>query len=1604
MSLCIGVLLCRVIWKFARQPSLYRFGGHLFYLYHNLFDYFQAFLKPVTLVIISAMSIPTEAVELLHSRMDTDDCAANQDKDNSTARPYVVGLGASAGGLEALERFFGAVSVDSGMAYVVIQHLSPDFKSLMDELLGRVTPLKIVRVLEPVEIQANTVYILPPRKEMVLQGEQLLTFDKSTEQPLSLPINTFFRSLARERGDKSVAIVLSGTGTDGSIGIQDVHDVGGLVFVQDVETAKFDGMPRSAVNTGCVDAVMPPEEMPPALITYVRNPNRSLLDSKLGYFSGEPLTGIAAVFEKLRKTYDLDFNFYKSATVTRRIDRRVLLGATGVFQDYIDLVLSDDAELDKLYKDLLIGVTRFFRDAEAFNVIAQRVIPVLLDTHAPDDELRLWVAGCATGQEAYSLAILCIEAFDQRRREPNIKIFATDMHKESLQKAAEGIYSEDEILSVVPAERRERYFNKDPNGYYRVAPRLRKLLIFSQHNLIKDPPFTRVDLISCRNLLIYLESPAQSKVLATFHFALHSHGYLFLGPSEGLAELDSEFTTLDRQWKIFCKTSDARLPIDMRMGLGMTPHRFLGSPTVAASVKLPRVYEQLLNSYMPAGVLVNQNREVVHIFGNAARWLQPSVGRMSNDVVNLTQGDLRIALSSVIQNAIKKGQRSILKGVRCRDSTEKLILTVVADPIVDNSTGASFVMVLFEEQSLPQTVPALPGNSFDISEEARQRILALEFELQHTREALQSTIEELQTSSEELQASNEELLASNEEMQSTNEELHSVNEELYSVNAEHELKIKELNELTADWRNLMRSTDIGVVFLNSDYRIRLFSPKATEIFNLLPQDTGRDMRHITSRAVNDDFFEILPTAMLSQQPVEGKLSLADGRTFLRRMLPYVDNEKASTGLVITLVDITEQAAVEIALRENESRFRGMIEALGEGILLLDRGGTILSCNTQAGLMLKTKPSELIGQVFGSLPQIELVGESGVLLHRDDVPTQRALIGGRSTSNETVGIRHGDSSVVWAIVNTVPLLAPNGLEPSAVLASLTDITAYKLAEQELRIAAVAFDATEGIIVTDAKATILRTNKAFTTITGYSPEEVIGHTPALLKSGFQNAEFYENMWRNLIRDGCWKGEIWNKRKDGSVYPQWLNISAVQGANGEATHYVATFNDISTRKAAEEKIREMAFYDALTNLPNRRLLIDRLDHALAVSVRSGLYGAVVMLDLDNFKYINDVHGHDVGDRLLVEVAHRLCSCLRDTDTVSRLGGDEFVLILEELGKDDVTAKTHAEEMMEKILSRLSEPFQLQDTEENSRHHSSASGGVCLFYGQNTPTEDLLKHADIALYQAKNAGRNLCKFFSESVQSEINLRAQIEAGMHLALKERQFQLFYQPQVDESGKLISAEALIRWLPAQGKIISPYEFIPLAEKTGLILRIGTWVLEEACRTLRQWACNQRTSDLSLAINISAREFREPLFYDKVNQMLQNFQINPARLELELTESVFLDDLNDVLVKIQALKALGICLSLDDFGSGYSSLAYLKRLPFDKLKIDQAFVRDLTVDPDDAVIVRTIIAMGQALRLKVVAEGVETKAQYQFLSDHGCRCFQGYLFSPPVMLDKFLELL
>jgi diguanylate cyclase (GGDEF)-like protein/PAS domain S-box-containing protein len=672
----------------------------------------------------------------------------------------------------------------------------------------------------------------------------------------------------------------------------------------------------------------------------------------------------------------------------------------------------------------------------------------------------------------------------------------------------------------------------------------------------------------------------------------------------------------------------------------------------------------------------------------------------------------------------------------------------------------------------------------------------------------------------------------------------------------------------------------------------------------------------------------------------------------------------------------------------------LLASMGEGVIMRDAQGTLLMHNAAAELILGLSKDEMRGwNVHSGL--VTYLNEDEEPATNAQIPAMQALLTGKPQAG-LLGVDRKDGSRRWLWTNAVPLFEDESDTPRAVVTTIADITARRDNEEQLRLAWTVFrNSVEAIIITDARQRILSVNRAFTDVTGYSAEEALGLTPRLLKSGHHDRSFYEAMWRDIESHGFWQGEIHDRRKDGTLYPSALSISAVHDKAGRITHYVAVFSDITERKASEARIAFLAQHDSLTGLPNRALLHDRLDQALANAARQGTRIALLFLDLDRFKTINDSLGHMMGDQLLQGVALRLSGCVRETDTVSRQGGDEFLIVLTHVEMPDDAAR-----VAEKILDRLRPPFDI----DGQQLGTSFSIGIALYPEDGNTAESLMKNADTAMYHAKENGRNTYRFFDERMNVNALERLHLENGLRLAMENEEFLVYYQPQVDlASGRIIGAEALLRWFSGVMGGISPARFIPLAEECGLIVPIGEWVLHTACRQARKWQ-DEGLPAIPVAVNLSALQFRRADIVATVSRALQESGLQGCWLELELTESLLMQSGPEVEAILSRLKALGVRLSIDDFGTGYSSLAYLKRFPVDRLKIDQSFVRDITDDPDDAAIVRAIIQLGRSLRLEVIAEGTETPEQMDFLRYERCTAAQGYLFAPPLPAEAVTELL
>ena len=872
-----------------------------------------------------------------------DNSHSTQASENSPFSGYVVGIGASAGGLEALEEFFKHCPCDTGAVFAVVQHLSPDHKSMMSHLLARHTRMPVVMVENEMPIVANHVYLIPPGAVMRIGSGNLYLTPKSPHG-LTLPIDIFFSSLAEAYNSRAVAIVLSGTGSDGTRGAVAINAAGGLLLAQDPKLAKFDGMPRSVVSTGVVDAVLPAAELATRLLAHIRNLPYEPHDDLPISTTRAPLSpdsAFAAIMQRLQQVGEIDFNDYKPATVLRRIERRMQVRHATSLASYFDLLEQERSEVLTLRRELLIPVTRFFRDPESFEKLADKAIKqIMANTHS-SDTIRVWTAGVSTGEEAYSLGILFLEAFDRERRWPNLKIFATDVNPQNIELAGMGQYPESAAVELSP-ERLERYFVKT-GSTYAVTAELRRCIVFARHNLLTDPPFTRMDLVSCRNTLIYFKPQAQNQALKRLQYALKPGGYLYLGSSESLSRDTTGFSTVSSTHKLFKRTGNSQPvlfnlsaashypPADIKIKKHSTHH----APNVVDGPVIDYGLAALLDSYAPPAILVNDRHEAVHLFGNVQPYFQVRQGSASLEVSRILPDILVPVAAALLFKASKDGEALTSDTIRVPLSQkETRSVRLIARPL-KMEREERFLLLCFEElaENNRSDTSSTPIN---VAAETTERMDVLERELAATRESLQATIEELETSNEELQATNEELMASNEELQSSNEELQSVNEELNTVNAEFQEKMVMLNRVNADLESMAKAVGVATVFVDQELHVTRFSPDAVSIFKLREYDIGRPLDDIAHTLKYPSLMEDLRDTLLTERMIQREVLSSDGRMYLARILPYRIPSNATIGVVATFVDVS--------VFRDLQRLQAIIDALPEHIVVLDHDGTIALVN------------------------------------------------------------------------------------------------------------------------------------------------------------------------------------------------------------------------------------------------------------------------------------------------------------------------------------------------------------------------------------------------------------------------------------------------------------------------------------------------------------------------------------------------------------------------------------------------------------------------------------------------------------------------------------
>ncbi|MBU1194955.1 MAG: PAS domain-containing protein [Proteobacteria bacterium] len=868
---------------------------------------------------------------------DKDQSQATEENASSDISLY-VGIGASAGGLEAIQTFFQSMPLQSSFAFIVVQHLSPDYKSLMVELLSKKTAIPVFRAEDGMEVKSNSIYLIPPRKNLKIFHGKLLLSDQDHSKGLNLPIDIFLRSLAEDQGEKSAAIILSGTGSDGMRGIRSIKEQGGIVIVQDEKTAKFDGMPRSAISTGLSDFILPPEKIPEQLISYIKHPYSTKENRHEKILEDEG--GLTKILSLLRERFKIDFTFYKPSTVNRRIERRMSFNQIIDVREYADFAFRNPSEIATLYRELLIGVTNFFRDPEMFQLLAEEWLPQLLKN--PDQhEYRFWTTACSTGEEAYSIAITARECLEQLGITKDIKIFATDIDKNAVVKAGAGIFPESIAADISPKLLSKYFFRKDEN--FHVVRNIREMVVFAQHNLIKDPPFTNIDLITCRNLLIYLQPILQKKILNLFNFSLHPGGILILGLSETTGDSGYLFETLNNKNKIYRSRGKNPSPLERsdiifsnRGGDShlLQPSRFVENQRHSFPKEenlLQRLVDSLCPDYIPVSMIVNEQLEIQHIVGDTFGLFRLPSGRPVNDISKMVAKELAIPLSTSIQKVFRTKTAQVFSNIKVtrQDAVSSFNLSV--RPLQGKKNQESLVVVLIEElkDTPAKEKPEIRQYNFD--EEAEHYVHELEQELQFTRENLQATIEELETSNEELQATNEELLASNEELQSTNEELQSTNEELHTVNVEYQNKIMELTESNNDIENLLTSSQVGKLLLDENCEVRRFSTYAQRIIRILDSDIGRPLTHLTHNLIRVDLVEDVRKTMELKVPLEKEVTSKDGDWYFMRILPYEISPGVYSGTVLSFVDITRQKQSQTAFEKKVRQLEDAQKLSGLGV-------------------------------------------------------------------------------------------------------------------------------------------------------------------------------------------------------------------------------------------------------------------------------------------------------------------------------------------------------------------------------------------------------------------------------------------------------------------------------------------------------------------------------------------------------------------------------------------------------------------------------------------------------------------------------------------------
>lgn len=1605
---------------------------------------------------------------------------------------WVIGIGASAGGLEALIGVIRTLPAELPCAIIVAQHLSPTHRSLLPQLLARDSRMHIEEARDGQPLQSGVAYIAPANTHITVRQNHLHLEQPEAAHTPKPSVDVLFQSIAQAFGSRAIGVILSGTGHDGAIGVAAIHAGGGQVLAQDA-SAKYSGMPQAAINTRQVTAVLPPEQIGAALATLVS-----------GSMQIQPVTPVAALTEqagakarivaKVLELTGLNLGLYKDSTFERRLARRLRATRSASLDEYLNLLQTSADEARRMRDDMLVTVTGFMRDAQAFEMLREVIDDIVARKRG--DDIRVWVPGCATGEEAYSIALLIAEALGDNWHEQSVRIFATDLNSVALAHGRRAIY-DSAALAPLGEARITRFFEPCGSGHVIAAP-IRSWVTFSLHDLTRDAPFARVDLVSCRNVLIYLRPELNRVVFDQFCFAVAPGGYLFVGQAEGLVDIEARFEPIRPGARIFKRRDGVHPPLINRLPQPVI--RPATAPSPARPIET-EVLRGLVAGANALAVLLDRDGQITQVFGESDGLLRLQPGKPSLAIDQTIISELRAEVTRMRAKSAQSRQpeRSRPKRLKKQDT----FVRVISVPLYCDGAApalAAVELLLFERWD----VPRLTGSRIVADEAYEQSLTEAREYIDTLNERHSATTEELHSLNEELQSSNEELQSSNEELETTNEELQAANEELLTLNEEYAAKSRSLAETAALLDGIMHTLPYGVVVVDRAQRVIAANRLSLAIFPGIDAAIGQPLYSVPTTLPLLNLSERIGAVLADGEPVSTEIN--DQRSYQLRIQRVTDASSGLDGASITFVEVTEQKRLEAQNLDRQAHFVNVIAHSPALTYIKSVRGDLLLANAAFARAFGVLDTELTGKHMSDILPAELAGEMDArdreaLRFDADLTTEEVFsINGvaRTYLMTRYPVRNRDGSVYGLCVKAV------------------DVTQLRRDKQMIHLQSQALDrSANGITIVDIRqleAPIVYANDTFLRITGYSAGEVLGRNCRFLQRDDRDQASLVEIRDAIANQRTVRVRLRNYRKDGSMFWCDLSLYPLCDEQGQPAHYVGVLQDVTRAVAAEEatkldqerlriaqtlarvgmfeldlrtkqlvcteinlqllgfdqsvdmisyeellervhrldidryrqavvdciagdaelnieyrvqwpdgtvrwlhtrgnvtldregravkllglsqditqrresdeQLRHIAEHDALTGLPNRTLFTDRLSQALLHARRNGGRVAVLFLDIDHFKDVNDTLGHEIGDRLLQQLATRLRQVLREEDTVSRQGGDEFVILL-----NHIHSAADVQPLAQKLIDVASQRYQIDDHEL----HVTPSIGVSLFPDDGDSAADLLRNADTAMYDAKRKGRGRFEFFNSAMAMQAQERLSVTNALRAAIPRHELELYYQPICDLATlDVIGVEALARWRNGDG-LRTPTEFLPKLGDSSVLIELGWWAMRRAVSHLRDWR-DRGLKVAQVAINVAPQHFHDRRFFDFLIDTTREFDIDPSSINLEITEQAMMGAEPDVMALLERLHQHRFLLSVDDFGTGYSNLSYLKRLPLDFLKIDRSFVEGLPEDKDDMAIVGAVLSIARTMGLKVIAEGVEQPEQLEFLRGAGCSAAQGFYLCKP----------